>query len=86
MLIDPGIRDQVLVPLMAFVVIAHYLRVYLMKLVAPTPQPYSPGSPESIQAEIREKCVRQGLFALLCCYAEGPWVCLQCLLACSQMW
>ena len=37
LLIDPTIRDWVLIPLLALVVIVHYLRSAVMRLVAPSP-------------------------------------------------
>lgn len=39
MLIDPAIRDWVLLPLLSLVVVLHYLRLYVMRLTTSEPTP-----------------------------------------------
>jgi len=51
MLIDPSIRDKVLLPLIAFVVIFTLMRGYLFRLLTPPPD-------AQIHAdELKQKCV-----------------------------
>jgi hypothetical protein len=76
MLIDPSIRDKVLLPLIAFVVIFTLMRGYLFRLLTPPPD-------AQIHAdELKQKCV---VPRLRWCRCYGIWsICCDCaLVRCS---